>query len=793
MDDKRSTWQTDSSKGKEQDRPIHQTIEARDGSVIRDVVQLVIKQVKIAIQAVPQWIRWVLVAIAVATVLIAAKAVYDFYESSQPPVPTAQRLHYFIILDASERMKEGFDGEAKWTVARDAAIDLLSSTLPSRANYGLIVLGGTPESSAQKCGRTPQPVVPLALDTRSDVLSKVKKLRPYGTASLRGAIALARDELLQLPADHEKTFVIITGGGDECGDPADRWTPILDLFEISFKSLGVWTELIVLSGEQIDEEVKEVVQRVHEIENVRAVSASSRGEVKEAVTEVEGNAVIRARQVEPTAVAAEETVVARVTAVAMLSSPALTDTATPTDTPTATGTPSATTTSTDTPVITLVPTTTPQPTPMPAAERSPTHTRLPTKSPTDIPKPSPTYTPSSVPARTPTRAPTPTFTPTSTPMPSATPTFTPTPTDTPTDTPTGTPTNTLTPTFTSMPSETPTFTPTTPLPTDTPPTPTPEVTYHSGSRTIVVHPGDFDVKTGRLCKGKLADVGRNAVFLRTHYLQQFGEPAGLLATITHVCPAGDGRCIKPEGVNVTLYDVEVGQYDDQETNADGEPLDYSNCAFNLTKDMRRQLEVPEVLEGFDSLERFMHGTITITLSSTPVGHVSRDKAKHAGIFAATDQADMANRAITFRQFYTSTAAINGVVTDAGSNDNVGYQIAYDRITTEHYACWGIVLPETDVSGLSRLAFDIKGRQGAEIPNVWLASPSSPQDIRNYVDIENYVTVTDTWQRVEVPLTDFQAQPGEEGIIDLARIVRVQICFEWADMEGMVYVDGFAFE
>ena len=209
--------------------------------------------------------------------------------------------------------------------------------------------------------------------------------------------------------------------------------------------------------------------------------------------------------------------------------------------------------------------------------------------------------------------------------------------------------------------------------------------------------------------------------------------------------------------------------------------------------MRRQLEVPEDLGGFDSPERFMHGTITITLSSTPVTHVAKDKAKQVGIFATTDQADMANRTITFRQFYTSTAAINGVVTDSGSDDNVGYQIAYDRITLQHYACWGIVLPETDVSGLSRLAFDIKGRQGGEIPNVWLASPSSPQDIRNYVDIENYVAVTDTWQRVEVPLTNFQAQPGEEGIIDLTRIVRVQICFEWADMDGMVYVDGFAFE
>ena len=34
-------------------------------------------------------------------------------------------------------------------------------------------------------------------------------------------------------------------------------------------------------------------------------------------------------------------------------------------------------------------------------------------------------------------------------------------------------------------------------------------------------------------------------------------------------------------------------------------------------------------------------------------------------------------------------------------------------------------------------------------------------------------------------------PGWE--IDLTRIVRIQIAFEWEDMAGMVYVDGFAFE
>jgi hypothetical protein len=311
------------------------------------------------------------------------------------------------------------------------------------------------------------------------------------------------------------------------------------------------------------------------------------------------------------------------------------------------------------------------------------------------------------------------------------------------------------------------------------------VTYDPGSRTITIHPGNAQAQTGRLCKGKMADVDRWAVFLRSAYLQAFGEPAGLRATITHVQPE--------KGIYVSKGDVEVGQYNDTEVDASGEQLDYRKCAFNLTEGMRSQLQLPVDLKDFNAPERFDHGTITIQLSSTPVGFILKDKSVESGIFTASGWANMGSRATTFRQFYWETAAINGTAFSPGSDDSTSYRIAYDRVNADYYAGWDIILPETDVSGFSMLALDIKGRAGGEKPNVWLASPGdSPEGVRNFVDIEDYKTVTTGWQRVVIPLDDFHVKGGPQTI-DRTRIIRVQIVFEWENMAGMVYVDGFAFE
>jgi hypothetical protein len=184
-------------------------------------------------------------------------------------------------------------------------------------------------------------------------------------------------------------------------------------------------------------------------------------------------------------------------------------------------------------------------------------------------------------------------------------------------------------------------------------------------------------------------------------------------------------------------------------------------------------------------------TPTFTLTPTP-DVVTKDKPVEPGIFADSDQVNMANRATAFREAYKGTAAINSTAFSPGSDDSTSIRIAYDRVNADHWALWGIVLPETDVSSL-KLAFDIKGQVGGERPNVWLVSSGSPSEVRNVVDIEDYVTVTTNWQRAEIPPTDFRDPWGHQQPIDLTRILRVEIAFEWENMAGMVYVDGFAFE
>ena len=54
-------------------------------------------------------------------------------------------------------------------------------------------------------------------------------------------------------------------------------------------------------------------------------------------------------------------------------------------------------------------------------------------------------------------------------------------------------------------------------------------------------------------------------------------------------------------------------------------------------------------------------------------------------------------------------------------------------------------------------------------------------------------MTTSWQRVEIPLDDFHIMGSTAQTIDCSKIVRLQICFEWEEMAGMIYVDGFAFE
>jgi hypothetical protein len=338
-----------------------------------------------------------------------------------PTPPEARKLYYFLILDASSRMAEGFEGsDSKWIAAQESAMDLLTSGLPSKANYGLIALGGNQPGSSQTCDDPNQILVPLGPDQRKTVMEKIESLEPQGVASLTGAIALARDKLLDLPGDLEKTIFVITGGGDSCC-PDDEWESLLDLLELSIGSITAQVDLVILADENVDEKVQAAARDIIRLglENVRAEVPSDEEELINTMDNVASSAVERARVVEPTAIAAEETVVAATaTAVAVV--------------PTSAPLPKPTRGISKTPTVPIV-------SPSSPTSLSPMPTLGGTPQPTSTPKPPPpptggtataTHTPTPTPAHTPIVTPTPTHTPT------ATPTFTPTATSTSTATPT---------------------------------------------------------------------------------------------------------------------------------------------------------------------------------------------------------------------------------------------------------------------------------------------------------------------------------------------------------------------
>jgi len=113
-----------------------------------------------------------------------------------------------------------------------------------------------------------------------------------------------------------------------------------------------------------------------------------------------------------------------------------------------------------------------------------------------------------------------------------------------------------------------------------------------------------------------------------------------------------------------------------------------------------------------------------------------------------------------------------------------YHITYSGIHPGAGGIWVTRLDGVNVSDKDTLTFYIKGLKGGEIPNIYLGDISGN---KAYVDIEDYVTVTQSWQRVNIPLADFSSRG-----IDLSCLMELQFVFEWELMSGVIYIDEIAF-
>ncbi len=113
----------------------------------------------------------------------------------------------------------------------------------------------------------------------------------------------------------------------------------------------------------------------------------------------------------------------------------------------------------------------------------------------------------------------------------------------------------------------------------------------------------------------------------------------------------------------------------------------------------------------------------------------------------------------------------------------GYRISYSGISGSTWALVVMDLTGLDASGDHMLSFYIKGAVGAERPNIYLVSGTGGTEIRGLIDIEDYLTVTPAWQRVDIPLTVFE----DEGV-GLSDLSSFQVGFEWEEMAGTIYFD-----
>jgi hypothetical protein len=229
-----------------------------------------------------------------------------------PPIPKADKLYFAFLVDASSRMADPFDGgRTKWDAVREAALDNLIFGLPSRANYGLILLGGNSGGQTSNCEQV-EMAYSFRPDSRSSVETLIQSQQPRGVTSLAKAIDLARDQLLKL-SDDESTvkdveLFVFLGGGDGCLN--DDYRPLLFFLQNSARFLSkTHIDIFVLSKEPIDPAIEEAIKESdQQTEAVRVNITRNQPELETAVEQSSLDAKERAREVEPTAVAFQETI-----------------------------------------------------------------------------------------------------------------------------------------------------------------------------------------------------------------------------------------------------------------------------------------------------------------------------------------------------------------------------------------------------------------------------------------------------------------------------------------------------
>lgn len=170
---------------------------------------------------------------------------------SPTPTPKENGYYYMIVLDASARMVESFDGKSKWDAVLDAVNGVLDGREPG-ANYGLVVIGGSrPDQEADPCEEPGG--VSLPFTNRATLMGRINQLSPNGGGSISKAFNRAKEALKALP-DHTytvRTLIFITDSTDLCEDH-DEWDDVKRSLELEdANDLRLYSEVIVVEGNRL--------------------------------------------------------------------------------------------------------------------------------------------------------------------------------------------------------------------------------------------------------------------------------------------------------------------------------------------------------------------------------------------------------------------------------------------------------------------------------------------------------------------------------------------------------------
>lgn len=188
---------------------------------------------------------------------------------SATPTPKAQGVYYMIVLDASAKMNEAFDGQTKWAAA-NGSINAILEGLEPGANYGLVTVGGSFSGEAVDPCNEPSNVTSF-FAPRQNVSDQIAQLRPMGGGSLYTAFVLAKNQFEGLPENTVRMLIYITGSSDAC-ENRDEWKDLERLLTISDDAgVKLYSEIIILDekGGFATQSLLEKISRLSDNVNVQ--------------------------------------------------------------------------------------------------------------------------------------------------------------------------------------------------------------------------------------------------------------------------------------------------------------------------------------------------------------------------------------------------------------------------------------------------------------------------------------------------------------------------------------------